>query len=303
MQKPFKDQILGCLLGGAIGDAFGSAFENQPLPKADTVVWGLPAPPAPWLISDDTQLAQITCNALLDPREFSPELLVEHFLSAFKKGRLRGLGSSTLQALRDLDAGISWMQSGRQGEHAAGNGAAMRIAPFAFCDWVNREWVWRIARITHRNDEACTGALAHFLALRHLLQNPNPSAFEWMMSVANQLPDTNLKDRLIFLSDQQRNFTLSSVTSLGVSGYVVDSVPFAFFAATQVHHLGFGQMLEQVVAAGGDTDTNASLAGQLAGFMLGASQLPIDWVNQFKSLEEGPETLSIFEEFAGKFGH
>ena len=34
-----KNQLLACLLGGAIGDAWGSAYENQPIEKDDSSIF------------------------------------------------------------------------------------------------------------------------------------------------------------------------------------------------------------------------------------------------------------------------
>ena len=73
---------------------------------------------------------------------------------------MSGLGSSTLKPLRELQVGGHWALVGRSGEYAAGNGAAMRIAPLAFKQQVDRQTLKDICSITHKNDEAYTGALA-----------------------------------------------------------------------------------------------------------------------------------------------
>ena len=40
--------------------------------------------------------------------------------------------------------------------------------------------------------------------------------------------------------------------------------------------LGFAQMLHELISAGGDTDTIASMAGHIAGALLGQQGLPSD---------------------------
>jgi ADP-ribosylglycohydrolase len=101
-----------------------------------------------------------------------------------------------------------------------------------------------------------------------------------LLTYAALPPTTNL-------ADAARRF--------GATGYVVESVPFALFAAQRVHELGFAGMLEQVIAAGGDTDTNASLAGQVAGASLGLHCLPDEFL---KRLPQAELVLGIARGFA-----
>src|SRR5581483_1243360 len=122
------DAILGCIVGGAIGDAAGAAFEGR---EAGSPVASLFE--VDWRLTDDTQLTLATCEALTGAEKPDPALIAASFLRWFRARRLAGLGASTLKALRDLDAGAHWALAGRKGERAAGNGAAMRIAPLAFC--------------------------------------------------------------------------------------------------------------------------------------------------------------------------
>jgi ADP-ribosylglycohydrolase len=159
------DAILGCLIGGAMGDAIGAAAEGRrvPPPFADLAR-------GPWSITDDTQLTLATCEAITTAQTVDPESIAASMLRWYRRGRLTGLGSSTLKALRDLDAGIHWALSGQQGNRAAGNGAAMRIAPLAFMlDATlpsSRRTIRDVCRITHHSDEAYAGALAVILEIQ-----------------------------------------------------------------------------------------------------------------------------------------
>jgi ADP-ribosyl-[dinitrogen reductase] hydrolase len=157
------DRILGCLLGGAIGDAVGGVPERGEIS-----------------LSDDTQLTLATCEAL-QVGEVSPEAIAAAFTRWFRAGAITGVGSSTLKALRDLAAGAHWALSGARGEMAAGNGAAMRIAPLAFLldpsDPGQRMVLRDVCRITHHSDEAYLGALAVVAAIRSEVWPPGPTSF------------------------------------------------------------------------------------------------------------------------------
>lgn len=120
-----KDRLKGSLICGAIGDCLGAEFEG--CGSADVLNLDFD-----WLITDDTQLTLATCEAIYKTKTISPEKVADRFLNWYNRQALRGLGSSTLKALRDLQVGGHWALVGRSGEFAAGNGAAMRIAPLAF---------------------------------------------------------------------------------------------------------------------------------------------------------------------------
>ena len=112
-------RVVGCILGGAIGNALGGPYEGHSPP----ITFRLPTQ---WILSDDTQLTLATCEALSQDGGVSPERIASRFVSWYQQGKLSGLGASTLKALRDLSLGAHWAVAGRKGDMAAGNGAAMR---------------------------------------------------------------------------------------------------------------------------------------------------------------------------------
>src|SRR5207248_10164801 len=109
-------------------------------------------------------------------------------------------------------------------------------------------------------------------------------------------PDTSVRDRVVAEADLAPTVPLVEVGSRhGASGYVVESVPFALLAAQRIGDLGFAGLLEQVIAAGGDTDTNASLVGQITGTALGLEGVPKGLV---KDLPQADMVLEIAGAFA-----
>lgn len=248
------DSILGCILGGALGDALGGAGTRH----------------APSL-SDDTQLTLATCESIAAARAIKPEHLAQTFLAWFRARRFTDLGSATLKAFTDLEAGAHWSLAGAQGEMSAGNGGAMRIAPLAFVPEVSRMTIRDVVRITHRHDESYVGALAVVTAIQAVFAGTLvPRCHE----VAAKLPDSKVRERLVAWSVVREPEFAAEARRLGTSGYVVDTVPMALAAARRMENDSFESTLELLIGIGGDTDTIASIAGQVAGARLGLSGLP-----------------------------
>jgi ADP-ribosylglycohydrolase len=272
MQNGLTDRILGCILGGAIGDCLGNPHEGHHPPiLSDTS--------ANWVLSDDTQLVLATCAAIVATGGVDPRTIAAYFADGFKRSRFTGLGGSTFKALSELAAGAHWALAGRKGEFAAGNGAAMRIAPLAFCldpaDPLARRTIRDVSRITHHHEEAYAGALALTTAIRAAASSHWKGGPGLLSLVIRQLPDTSVRDRLVQISKLESGSTVSEVAEqFGSSGYVLESVPLAVYAASQFGEATFQEVLQGVVQCGGDTDTNASMTGQILGTLIGRSGIP-----------------------------
>jgi len=287
-----RDKITGGLVGGALGDAIGAHFEGKPA-GIEFVI------PSTLQITDDTQLTIATCEAILERRQVDPESIAQHFLRWYRQRKIRGIGSSTLKALTDLDAGGHWALVGAMGEQAAGNGAAMRIAPIAYLldpdQFDDRRLIRDVCRITHRHDEAYLGGLVIVRAIRHVLLHGMIDATV-IRQLAESLPDSQIRDRLVEYSTPQFRFE-TAVKNFPTTGFVVDTVPLAILAAVEVAtgSISFLQMIEKIALCGGDTDTIGSLFGQIHGTQMGLNQLPL---HVFEQIEECDLIMMTATQFA-----
>ena len=290
------ERFEGCILGGAIGDAWGSGFENQFELEEDTYyLVGHPEVRMPeWGITDDTQLTLATIEAFSSKSKVEPESIAMRFLQYFKTRKLRGLGASTIKALQDLNAGGHWSQVGRKGEYAAGNGAAMRIAPLAFIDELTDSEIRDICRITHHNDEAYIGAKSVIIAIRSAIGGIWKGDSDLLELIIDQIPDTRVRDRLIDIKEME---SLKEISQLGKDGYVVNSVPLAIAAANKVKNIGMEEMYAQLIEIGGDTDTNCSIAGHIAGALVGSTGIPQPLLNKLKEIRDYQWIKSTINDF------
>lgn len=170
----------------------------------------------------------------------------------------------------------------------------MRIAPLAFVLdplAVENRVVYRdVCRITHHHDEAYLGALAVAI----VLNLPEEILLPGWDRVIEQLPDSQIRDRLVEMRDAPPGMTLAEAAGrFGASGFVVETVPLAMLAAARMVSHSMESVIAELVRIGGDIDTIASIAGQIAGVRLGLSGLPASAV----AMACVQECLPIFERF------
>lgn len=275
---------MGCLLTGALGDSIGAFFENMARPKF--VV------PPHLLVTDDTQLTIATCESIIASSCVAPESIAAQMTEWYRNRRISGIGSSTLKSLTELDVGGHWAMVGATGERSAGNGAAMRISPLAFFldphNESDRRTIRDVCRITHRNDEAYLGGLAIIYSIKYdKLERP---LIEFLIQ---KLPDSRVRDRFIEI----RNDDLSAsdlASRYPPTGYVVDSVPLSILVAIESSCVL--NSIESIVEFGGDTDTVASIYGNIYGAINGTDGLPmqtVEKIDEFTLISQIAADLSL----------
>jgi len=287
-------RFVGCLLGVAIGDAFGMPVEGSPA-EAIRMQYGTLADFQPSLahglragqFTDDTKMMLMHAASIVATGHIDGDDLAHRFVAWLRSGDVRGIGRSTLQSIRRLERGIHWRESGQMGEFAAGNGVAMRIAPIGLfdCPHIERlkQDVHTAGAITHRNPEALAGGLAVAYAAARL-------------ATAETGPSTLIEETVAFVGDcevsrnvQRAQKLLESnapasdaLEALGTSGYVVHTVASAFYCFVHTPD-NFKQTIIQAVMAGGDTDTTGAVAGALSGAYNGVQGIPTQWLEQVES--------------------
>jgi ADP-ribosylglycohydrolase len=297
-----SERFRGCILGGAIGDAYGSAYEN--ISKEDNsettyYPFGKPEIKVPeWRITDDTQLTLATCEAITENETFETKFFADKYLDFYKSRKITGIGASTLKAMQELEVGGHWSLVGRKGEYAAGNGAAMRIAPLGFESNITRNIIKDICNITHQNDEAYVGSLSIVIAIQSIINETWTGEENLLQIIINQIPDTRVRDRLIEIDNLKCD--LIEVGKLGNDGYVVNSVPLAIAFASKINEIGLSEMYKQIIELGGDTDTNCSIAGQIAGTLIGVKDIEDNLIDKLKKLNEYSWINATIEKYINK---
>jgi ADP-ribosyl-[dinitrogen reductase] hydrolase len=285
----FLTRARGALLGLVVGNQLGVATEH--LGTAEAIRAAFPqgvSDPAPSPkgspYDDDAALTLLLGESLAESGGFDAQDVSRRW-ARWMKVDGRGIGATTRSALRLIERGVEPFEAGRrvlaeQGpRRAAGNGSVMRCIPVALRFYDNVDMLIRVSTqqsaITHADDRCLWGAAAVNLAARELLLGNIYFVDEVLHRIGDKAPRVLADAIHRVLREQQVDLPIAVV---GETGYVVHCVEIAFWFAT--HGRTLEEALRFLVHAGGDTDTNAALAGALLGARDGEAGIPPRWIEQ-----------------------
>jgi ADP-ribosyl-[dinitrogen reductase] hydrolase len=278
----------GALLGLVAGNQLGVATEHLGSQEAirnafPNGVLDLVPPPKNSPYDDDAAMALLLGESLLERKEFDAADVARRWVKWMKVDG-RGIGVTTKRALTLIDRGKEPFEAGRlvhqeNPRRSAGNGSVMRCIPVALRYHDDIDRLIRVstqqAAITHA-DERCTwGAVAVNLAARELLHGNIYFVDEVLHRIGDRAP--RVLREAIHRVPREVEADLP-IAVAGEAGYVVHCVEIAFWFGT--HDRSLEDALIYIVQAGGDTDTNAAVAGALLGARYGETALPPRWVQQ-----------------------
>jgi len=283
----------GALLGLVAGNQLGVPTEH--LGTADAIrtafpqgVVDLAPPPKNSPYDDDAAMALLLGESLLASQGFDANDVARRWVKWMKVDG-RGIGMTTRRALTLIDRGKEPFEAGRLANQenpgrAAGNGSVMRCIPVALRYHDDLDRLIRVstqqAAITHA-DERCTwGAAAVNLAARELLHGNIYFIDEVLHKMGDRAP--RVLREAIHRVPRESEADLP-IARAGEAGYVVHCVEIAFWFVT--HDRTLEDALIYLAQAGGDTDTNAAVAGALLGARYGEVSLPPRWMDQITGVE------------------
>ncbi len=278
----------GCLFGAFVGDSAGARLEflgHQPGPSelddALAMKGGGVFRVAPGQVTDDGELTLALARALAGERAYPREKVATNYRS-WAASRPFDMGNATFNALggtAGTQLGIADSVAARAAQHNAGskaNGALMRASALGI--WSAKRTVEEAvvaamtdAALTHPNLSCQWANAAYVTAIRHLMLNAGDAAgaFAQAKSVLDEPADVGAVEVRGWLEDAQDGMLPACHA---MAGFVRIAFTHAF------HHLQqetpFALALRQVLAGGGDTDTNACIVGGLVGARVGLSGIP-----------------------------
>lgn len=304
--------IAGCLIGGAIGDAFGYAVEFDSLTKIRRQygakgITELKLTDSKAIISDDTQMTLFTLQGLFNAfgedskpgREKIAEKIYLSYLDWLKTQESTSGESSQnpLLSIKELFARsapgstcLSALRSGSCGSieipinDSKGCGGVMRVAPVGLIKAFTPEEAFIIgadsAAITHGNPSGYWSAAAHAMIIRLLLDGldlkrvvdqilmelqRHPSAEETVRAVT----------KAVELAADGPPATGETVEQLGGGWVGEEALAIGLYAALKGKD--FRDAIGISANHSGDSDSTASLTGQILGTRHGLEYLPEQW--------------------------
>lgn len=276
-----KGRFIGALLGAAAGEALGAPHAGKKAADAPREITG------PGETNDRLLLLM---RSLVSRKRFDIEDVAQGLLKWFQ-GKPKAIGKQTKSALENLRAGegplqsgaIAWEDSERK---AAGNGTAKVCAPIGLLHVKNLDGLSddaaAFSKITHY-DPRCAGACAGVATAVALLVRGGSDAEEAVSRAATAAGA--LSDDALAAIERGALHKPSDLHVDGDdAGFVLRTLEIAFAAVASA--ASFEDGVAAVVSRGGDTESNAAVAGALLGAKFGKSQVPDRWLAKVKAASE-----------------
>ncbi|WP_337269578.1 ADP-ribosylglycohydrolase family protein [Oryzifoliimicrobium ureilyticus] len=273
MRSEMRSRAVGCMLGQLAGDALGSLVEFETTERIrrqypdgvremhDGGTWNTIAGQP----TDDSEMALALARCLLSEGGYHQRVA--------RKAYEDWLASNP------FDVGLTVM-SGIRGEanhESQANGALMRVSPIGILGATRNlalvgSWAEEDAMITHPNpiclqiNNLFARALAYAIA-----QGPSPAEVYEALVIWTQ----ELNVAMIVRDALNAARTLPPVDFQHQQGWVMIAFQNAVFQLLHAPSLEDG--LVNTISRGGDTDTNAAIAGALLGAVYGDEHVPTRW--------------------------
>ena len=310
-----KSRLIGCLLGGAIGDAMGYPVEF--MRYADIARYfggaGVRDLSASTLVSDDTQMTLFTAEGLLNANRLNKPPVKSVYRSYLRwyytqsKIKMPGakyegglLNEPKLFATRAPGSTcLSSLSSGKMGtladpiNHSRGCGGVMRVAPCAVFPQPF-DLGCRVAAITHGHPGGyiSAGALAELLQKLYYGQSLPDAVDDLIVELEAIENAESTRDALQHAVELAAEGCpcAPTIKELGEGWVGEEALAIAVYSALSFP-TDYAQAVRLAVNHDGDSDSTGSICGQIMGMLLGAGAIPVAW-------RDGVELCNVIRAYA-----
>lgn len=287
-----RDRFRGCLLGGAAGDALGMPVEGYTAEQIQSLfgrIEDMHSPPEghfhachqPGQFTDDTEETLILAESIIEHKGFSANGFSERLMRwgstwSLDQRLSSGVGFATRSAVESMIAGTPWQESGISIPTC---GSAMRAAPIGLFYHADLGLIRSYADLqslpTHSSPASRAGAVAVAAGVAlGLLGLPKEMILEGAARQAGRL-DPDLAGRLLWVRTLLDLPPKDAQDMIRNSPLARETVVSAFYCFLRFEP---EEGLVAAASGGGDTDSVASIAGNLFGAAYGEGWIPERWL-------------------------
>lgn len=286
-----EDRAIGCLIGLAVGDAFGDIGRSDAYRQRYGIITNLYEGARS---TDDTEFAMLTAQTLI---ECGGNLTTEHLIASWTRyiineGGVAARGGKPLYgAVANLERGIMPPLSGRDNVQNNDDGAAMRIAPIGIMCAGDPERAARLAQIEAEISHAADGIwAAQAVAASVAVAMVSDSVDAIIQAGLDVIPEDSWLYRALMrafaICDAAGSIEaawegLHTELWTPVHSTAAEAIPQAY----SIFRLTAGDFRRGIFWAGNfgrDADTIGAVTGALAGAMRGLEVIPPEWVEKVR---------------------
>lgn len=313
---------IGCLKGGAIGDALGNPVEFRRLSEIksifgdkgiDTFILNKKNVAE---ITDDTQMTMFTADGLMkslvDNFDLKRMPNMETVFDSYKlwyntqisnvvqtgKGWISGLKelyarrAPGLTCTSSIDRGIPGSME-KALNNSAGCGGVMRVAPAGLLYKDNPELAFKVgaecAALTHGSPNAYLPAGFHSSMIAYIINGNNiEQAFDKSMKILDKYPNN---EKVKYLLEEAKTLSKMDINPeyaievLGEGWHGDEAIAIASYCVLKEPN-NFKKAVTMAVNHSGDSDSTGSIVGNILGAHLGLSEISKEWQQKVELSKE-----------------
>lgn len=268
-----NNRAQGCLLGQFTGDALGSVVEFRTAEQIEDLypngltemMSGGDLNLFSGQITDDSELALCLARSLIA----SEKSAYNNYIKWFNSEPF------------DCGATINCALAGYPIDTSHSNGALMRISPLGIAYNVSMEYVIADTAITHNNKICIDANILYVSLIRYAIQNGFDGFVDYLDSFADPSSDMHFTIKQCIVASKT-HMPEDFHTNMG---WVAIALQNALLHARYSKNVA--NAITDTVAQGGDTDTNAAIAGALVGAIHGIDTIPDRWLAEVVNCSSG----------------
>lgn len=287
MADQLFDRRLGVVLGLYVGDVLGLPYEGTQRPVPITYEDLVMMPCRDFRIgswSDDTEMACAIMKELAEFGDVEADSMARRFAAEAVCGGYSRRTTFYLSLIRAGHSRADAVSLVYPEEGSRGNGASMRVGPLAahLYDSPQRlkKQVIEASTATHTHQHAIDGAQAVAAAVAAALRGETTEGI--FQAAVEAATDDEFRGALLRVEEALAEGWDPATTAeqLGNGLLALQSTPGSIYAALQAE--SFADAYVFAIGMGGDTDTQAAIAGSICGARFGASALERRWTDNLR---------------------